>query len=257
MSFREKSINHTVDIPIKRTGNTEIPNTFVYYQTWVYDDDTADNNTDFKQYEKYVKFKSTQGLAFGKLVIVSDKEEESDETLHIKLLNGTNYQVGDPSTITIVILDSCQGMDFLIVVQMFTFHIILTVIGFVNENLIVHETDYIFFLHLSRTGSLEFGFNISSAFSHNISSTHDPVGFNNSSMLLVPTNLHILKNEVIFKPGENHTLVIGEITDNGVYDGPKFVKYCMLTNESDESYDGIKFTQQCINIMLVDEEDCK
>ena len=116
---RERKTNYTIHIPIIRDGKTNLAEMHVAYHTKLFANDTA-NSTDFKEIkpENSVEFKSTQTVAHGELLILTDNIPESNETLHVELLPRPNYQLKDPSIITIIILDdSYRGIYLFLIVQ--------------------------------------------------------------------------------------------------------------------------------------------
>lgn len=117
MTVLERKKSHEYNIPMNLTRKTDIGETQVFYSTRILSNDTAKANEDFQPYSnRNVSFRSTQAIAYGQLLILSDDDDnESSKTLHIELIPSSEdrYQLGYPSMITITI-DSYTGLCLLI-----------------------------------------------------------------------------------------------------------------------------------------------
>ena len=107
MTVTERVVNSTIYIPIIREGKTNLPedqNIKVFYEIKLYTNDTA-NDLDYEEIENNVTFKNLQPNASARLIILSDSISESNETLHVELMERSDYKLGSPSIVTIVIKD--------------------------------------------------------------------------------------------------------------------------------------------------------
>lgn len=120
---RERKTNYSYHIPISLSRRTDISETEVFYRTRLLPNDTA-NEKDFQGYPvKSVEFKSVQTIAHGELLIFSDDLIESNETLHVELIPHSHYQLGYPSMITVIILDSYKGTIYFLLFKIsYSFH---------------------------------------------------------------------------------------------------------------------------------------
>ena len=107
MTVTERVVNSTIYIPIIHEGKTNLPedqSIKVFYEIKLYTNDTA-NELDYEEIENNVTFKNLQHNASAGLIILSDSISESDETLHVELMQRSDYVLGSPSIVTIVIKD--------------------------------------------------------------------------------------------------------------------------------------------------------
>lgn len=112
----------------------------------------------------------------------------------------------------------------------------ITVLSFSSANIAINESDITFTLHLNRSGSLEFSFNISSGFT-----------------LELPGLLY-LPDHIPFPANVTNVDVTGIVADNIIYNGRQTARYCLISSANKEE---TRFVQQCIDIAVYDEEDCK
>lgn len=114
-------------------------------------------------------------------------------------------------------------------------------VSFTTARIAINETDGPVYLYLNRTGSLDFTFYMSSQF------TIDPP---ESLFFYLPRN-------ITFPANASRVTATGWITDNKEYMGPQVFHYCMATPQNKNEEHETRFIQQCIDITVYDEEDCK
>ena len=110
------------------------------------------------------------------------------------------------------------------------------VIGFANTKIAINETSGILILRLNRTGPLESSFNVTSLLIHKS-----------------PSNV-LLPNYITFPANESSVSVYGFIINDDKYRGLQSGNFCLVSSEHKND---IRFVEQCINITITDEEDCK
>lgn len=120
MAFFKRNTNYTYHIPIHLSGKTDIAETEVFYHTTLLPNDTANKDVDFQWYgAKSVKFIGIQKIAYGELLIIgTNTPENENKTLHLELRPGSNYQLGTPSVVTIIVQDSHRGIMYFLLFEM-------------------------------------------------------------------------------------------------------------------------------------------
>ena len=113
-------------------------------------------------------------------------------------------------------------------------------LSFSTDSITMNEPQVFFQLHLNRTGSLNYAFNMSGEI---VATTFD------DDSLYTPAKFNFPK----------HTSQInasGFVINNTVYSGKQTAQYCLKSRKKGQEQK-IRFIFQCINITVYDEEDCK
>jgi len=106
---RERRSDYSFTFSIFRTKSTRSFNTIVKYRTVIYNNDTA-SKEDFKAFtSKPANFANIQNMTQGSVLVHFDNLTEPAESFHIELIQGSDYQLGSPSIMKVIILDRYQG----------------------------------------------------------------------------------------------------------------------------------------------------
>ena len=114
-------------------------------------------------------------------------------------------------------------------------------LSFSTSSIAINETVGTFFLHLNRTGFLDFNFTLEAK----------PFSFNQ------PVKNLFLLRRINFPVNKSAITILGVVNDNNVYNQPQTVQYCLVSPQNKSDISEIGFVLQCINITVYDEEDCK
>lgn len=115
----------------------------------------------------------------------------------------------------------------------------MTTIGFTDAHITLNESSFNLSLH--RTGYLDFSFTIRIKF------MNPPYN----------TTIHLLSNTSTFPGGANYTSVRGFVFGNDKYNGPQTHEVCLVSSQNETEDYTILFFRQCMDVTIVDEEDCK
>ena len=113
-------------------------------------------------------------------------------------------------------------------------------ISFSTDNITINESDKLFWLHLNRTGSLDYSFNISAEIVTK--------NFNNKSFAL--------PGKFIFLSRTSQVTELAVVLDDIMYNGKRTARYCLVSPQQEREQE-TRFIHQCINIVVYDEDDCK
>ena len=109
-------------------------------------------------------------------------------------------------------------------------------ITFLTVNITIEETDRYFVLVVNRTGYLG--------------------SITALNLLLVNQTFSsgdfIVTNHTLFEKNDTQKLIMGFVANNTVYNGEREGQYCL-----EDKTETVRFIIQCINITMLDEEDCK
>jgi len=106
---RERRSNYSFTFSIFRTKSTRSFTTVVKYRTVIYNNDTA-SKKDFKAFtSKPANFANIQNVTKGSVLVYFDNLREPPESFHIELIQGSDYRLGSPSVMKVIILDRYPG----------------------------------------------------------------------------------------------------------------------------------------------------
>lgn len=118
-----------------------------------------------------------------------------------------------------------------------------TSIGFKHSNYTINEEDGGVFLEVQRSGNLSFSFTVKLNF--------EPVVKNAKRSFYLP-------GDVTFQADKNSSQVLVYFQGDSIYQGTQYWgRYCLLSEDYKHDNYIMKFSIQCIDITISDEEDCK
>jgi len=201
---------------------------------------------DFKAFtSKPANFANIQNMTQGSVLVHFDNLTEPAESFHIELIQGSDYQLGSPSIMKVIILDRYQGKVHITCYNLiYCITFLDTSIGFKHSNYTINEEDGGVFLEVQRSGNLSFSFTIK-------------LNFEEREVKNATRSLY-LPGDVTFQADKNSSQVLGYFKGDSVYQGTQHWGKCCLVSEDYKQDNYImKFSMQCIDIIISDEEDCK